>query len=171
MAHSSIDSVRPRAGAAAAGDAKDVARDMRAEGLDTQLNAQWARVRGRLRTEFGELRLKGGELGVGRRRFAGVLRDKRSQLFVGRIGGNSHRQRGQDLKHQLTIHGSMRCLVTRGTAGRGVGSDFGTAQPGSDKRRHCGAESGSVHEAAGGVPFDESSHAAGLPVDPERRRK
>ena len=27
---------------------------MRAEGLDTQLNAQWARVRGRLRTEFGE---------------------------------------------------------------------------------------------------------------------
>src|SRR4029077_5764720 len=36
------------------GDANDVARDMRAEGLDTQLNAQWARVRGRLRTEFGE---------------------------------------------------------------------------------------------------------------------
>ena len=27
---------------------------MRAEGLDTELNAQWARVRGRLRAEFGE---------------------------------------------------------------------------------------------------------------------
>src|SRR5215468_2814990 len=45
---------RPDEAVAAVGDATNVARDMRAEGLDTQLNAQWARVRGRLRAEFGE---------------------------------------------------------------------------------------------------------------------
>jgi chromosomal replication initiator protein len=31
-----------------------MAREMRAEGVETLLNAQWARVRGRLRAEFGE---------------------------------------------------------------------------------------------------------------------